>query len=610
MTLRPPTARWFEVLTDREHLGAVLQCLAATQSVELETRSAQDAAAALPDYREVLDGYEALARRYRPYWPEPQADPDLPPPESVAGARDALRELRAWAADADADVAQLQQLSIACAELREITAVLRAAGGTFPAPAALGAAGPTLAARLYALEPGAALEVPAAVLTVRLDAAADEVAEPRRYLLAVATTEAIEELDRTLAAAHARVLHWPAGLPAGTADALAELEARLAKATAEAEALRTKLAATAAAHRLAGRLSIFRFLDWLVRHVPRLPATEHFAYVTGWTDDLDGTRLAPALTAAEVPHLLHFPEPPRTLQPPTVLRNARWAQPFEAFVRLLGMPGAGEADPTPVVALIAPLLFGYMFGDVGHGLVLTAVGVALRKRYPALRLLIPGGLVAAAFGFAFGSVFAREDLIPALWVHPLESPLALLGGSIGLGVLLITGGFLLDWRQHAWRGEGGRWWAHRGGMLALYAGLVAAPLRPSALVLVLVGLAWYVAGAVLVERDLRAAGAALAELVETTLQLLVNTVSFARVGAFALAHAGLSSAIVGLADAAGGGVAGVVALALGNLLILVLEGMVVGIQTTRLVLFEFFIRFLRAEGRPFRPLPQPGAASR
>jgi V/A-type H+/Na+-transporting ATPase subunit I len=48
-------------------------------------------------------------------------------------------------------------------------------------------------------------------------------------------------------------------------------------------------------------------------------------------------------------------------------------------------------------------------------------------------------------------------------------------------------------------------------------------------------------------------------------------------------------------------------LVLGNVLILVLEGMVVGIQTTRLVLFEFFIRFLHADGRPFRPLPDPAA---
>ena len=80
---------------------------------------------------------------------------------------------------------------------------------------------------------------------------------------------------------------------------------------------------------------------------------------------------------------------------------------------------------------------------------------------------------------------------------------------------------------------------------------------------------------------------------------------------FALAHAGLSAAIVGIAEATGGHGAGFwLVLLLGNLLMVVVEGVVVGIQTTRLVLFEFFIRFLHADGRPLRPLaPPPGAAS-
>jgi len=98
---------------------------------------------------------------------------------------------------------------------------------------------------------------------------------------------------------------------------------------------------------------------------------------------------------------------------------------------------------------------------------------------------------------------------------------------------------------------------------------------------------------------------ALAELVERTLQILINTLSFARVGAFALAHAGLSSAIVALMNAADNSVVAMLVLVVGNVIVIVLEGLVVSIQTTRLVLFEFFTRFLTAEGRVFRPLPAP-----
>ncbi|HQF31652.1 MAG TPA: hypothetical protein PLJ34_09425, partial [Hyphomicrobiales bacterium] len=120
-----------------------------------------------------------------------------------------------------------------------------------------------------------------------------------------------------------------------------------------------------------------------------------------------------------------------------------------------------------------------------------------------------------------------------------------------------------------------------------------------------IGLLWFVAGRGIVDGPgMAAAGAALSHGVEAFLQLLVNTLSFARVGAFALAHAGLSLAVVGLADAAGP-VGFWIVLLVGNALVLALEGLAVGIQTTRLILFEFFIRFLKAEGRPFRPLPLP-----
>ena len=89
------------------------------------------------------------------------------------------------------------------------------------------------------------------------------------------------------------------------------------------------------------------------------------------------------------------------------------------------------------------------------------------------------------------------------------------------------------------------------------------------------------------------------------MQILINTLSFARVGAFALAHAGLASAVVALAQASNNALVGAIVLVLGNGLILIVEGLVVSIQTTRLVLFEFFTRFFRPEGREFRPLAAP-----
>jgi V/A-type H+-transporting ATPase subunit I len=120
-------------------------------------------------------------------------------------------------------------------------------------------------------------------------------------------------------------------------------------------------------------------------------------------------------------------------------------------------------------------------------------------------------------------------------------------------------------------------------------------------------LLWYLLGSRLQQRDDATFGmaAALGELIESLVQLLINTLSFVRVGAFALAHAGLALAFTTLADMPESGVLSAGILVLGNLVVIVLEGLVVSIQTTRLVLFEFFIRFVHAGGRVFRPLAAP-----
>ncbi len=70
------------------------------------------------------------------------------------------------------------------------------------------------------------------------------------------------------------------------------------------------------------------------------------------------------------------------------------------------MPSRNEADPAVLLAIAVPLMFGYMFGDVGQGLVIAAAAFAVRKRFPIARLFIAGGLAAIVFGFLFGSVFS------------------------------------------------------------------------------------------------------------------------------------------------------------------------------------------------------------
>jgi V/A-type H+-transporting ATPase subunit I len=292
-----------------------------------------------------------------------------------------------------------------------------------------------------------------------------------------------------------------------------------------------------------------------------------------------------------------------------VLRNPSWARPFELFAALLGTPGDRDVDPSVLVALLAPILFGFMFGDVGHGAVLMIAGLALRRRLPVLALLVPGGLSAIVFGFLYGSVFGIEHWLPALWLSPLEHPMALLGASLAFGVAVVTLGLVLDAQQCHWRGDDLDFWGARLGLSVTYFGLLYAVVFVDALGvwLALFGSAWFVAGTAMQAPPdrLAAAGNAAAEYIETVLQLLVNTVSFVRVGAFALAHSGLCAAVIAMAAAVDSLAGKAVVLLLGNALVIVLEGLVVSIQTTRLVLFEFFIRFLRTSARSFRATPGP-----
>ena len=96
-------------------------------------------------------------------------------------------------------------------------------------------------------------------------------------------------------------------------------------------------------------------------------------------------------------------------------------------------------------------------------------------------------------------------------------------------------------------------------------------------------------------------------LAQTTFEMLLNTVSFARVGAFALAHAALQSTVIILADSIPIAPLALLAVVLGNLIVVILETVVVSIQATRLVLFEFFIRFFAGEGRALKPATPPRA---
>lgn len=599
--IRPEPARWFEIIVARDDAFIALEALAAAGCVEIEWHGAPEARAAAA-MGELLKDYNALAQRYRPYWPPAAtqlAAERRAPTDAIAAA---LAALRAWAAAAEDSIGALQRCEARLAELALAEAALRELADSRIDFAALAQAKNGVVASLFALPAGVDIEVPDDVLMRAADVQAE------RLLLAVGPPESIEAMARAVAEANGRRARFPDWLQPTAEANLARVAERRAQEAATAAALRARIDALSAQHEVPRALGDIARATWCFEHGGAIalgdPARgQIFARITGWT--VDRARVVAALEGCGARALASFPRPPRGARPPLVLRNPWWARPFEVFTKLVGMPAATGTDPSVLLAFVVPLMFGYMFGDVGQGLVLIAVGYALRNRLPVLRLLIPGGIAATAFGFVFGSVFSLEHVIEPLWLVPLEEPLPVLLVPIAGGAVLLALGLLLGLFEAVRQDQLAHWLRADLPVLAVYVGVLAGVAHPAGWALAAAGAVWSIAAAAVHGRRIKSAFAGLGELVERTLQILINTLSFARVGAFALAHAGLASAVVALAAAADNVVVQAIVLVLGNALILAIEGLVVSIQTTRLVLFEFFTRFFRAEGREFRPLAPP-----
>lgn len=601
--LRPQPARWFEILVVRDDALLTLESLARTGAVELEARQSVALPVVLEEVRPLLHEFAEIAIRYRAYWPRHDcASSPFPEPPRVTLER-CLTRVRSWAREAEPLIRQTQRHEAERAEISLWSEVLEAIGDARFDMSLLAGAGPTLRVGLFAYPAGGGPLFPPGALTRVLELGTGP------HALLVGTTQQLQSLASEVLAMAGRVRSAPtwlrpdlAGNRAWVARRLSEIDAALTRIGSALDRLHHR-------HDLRRVLGDANRLQWVLDNVHALDTSDLFCWITGWSSDFDGDSLARALERAGARALLHFPPPPPSAQPPLLFRNPAWARPFEVFSRALGMPSNSEADPSRLLAVVVPLMFGYMFGDVGQGLVLAATAWWLRERFVFARLLVAGGLSAALFGVLFGSVFSLSTVLPAAWLHPLDEPLAVLVFPVAGGAVMLTAGLLLGGLEAAWRGQSRHWLLAQAWLIVVYLGTLAAVFDTRALFAAAAGaLAWCV-GHGLREGRPGAAFTALAGLVEKTLQVLVNTVSFARIGAFALAHAGLSSAIVALVDTAEDPAARVLILVIGNAVVLVLEVMIVSIQTTRLVLFEFFTRFLVGTGRAFRPLQPPPCVS-
>ena len=317
---------------------------------------------------------------------------------------------------------------------------------------------------------------------------------------------------------------------------------------------------------------------------------------------------------------------------PTKLKNPAFFKPFEMFIEMYGLPAANELDPTVFVALTYTFIFGIMFGDLGQGALLFLGGALLykKKKMPLAGIISVAGIFSMIFGVLFGSVFGFEDVIPALWMRPKEAvtTLPVVGQLNTIFIIAVAFGMLLNLVVMVFQIINAKkagdtedlLFSHNGVAGMIFYGCLVATIvlymtghktPGNALLAIFLGvpvLAFLFKeplGSLIRKRRPKLGTSKVMflvqgffELVEIMLSYFSNTISYVRIGAFAVSHAAMMGVVLMLSGAESGHINwfGII---FGNLFVMLLEGLVVGIQVLRLEYYEMFSRYYKGSGRKF-----------
>ena len=362
--------------------------------------------------------------------------------------------------------------------------------------------------------------------------------------------------------------------------------------------------------------------------------------LTGWIPAKREKSFCAALDKLEgVDYTLENAENELEHSPPVQLENKKPVRAFEFFVNMFGLPQYDELDPTPFVAITYVLLFGIMFGDVGQGICVSIVGALMWKfKQMALgKALIPCGISSAVFGLVYGSVFGYEHVLDPMYSalfglseKPIEvmeanTTIEIILAAVCIGIFLVLCAILINiicslkrrkWESALFGPNGIAGFLFYGGIVVGFGGQLAFGwqiVTPVYIVLLIVLplLVIMFAGVLgaLVERKPdwkpESWGGYIVEnffeLFEVLLGYASNTISFLRVGAFVLVHAGMMTMVFTLADMSSG-IGYLLIVVLGNIIVMGMEGLLVGIQVMRLEFYEMFSRFFEGGGRSFSPI--------
>ena len=387
---------------------------------------------------------------------------------------------------------------------------------------------------------------------------------------------------------------------------------------------------------------VYRITGWI-------PASETENYMKG-LDQLTESRIAiRAYEPYEVPAVMSGKE-----QVPVKLTHGKLVKSFERMIFSYGSPVYGAIDPTPFVAVFFTILFGIMFGDFGQGLFFVLAGILMAcnvikvggwNKFAPIFMSI--GVTSSIMGLLTGEFFGTETLLepfaewvtglfgnphaPIIKLMPSADPKSIyvmfgvFGVAVAIGFVINTCGLLLNIINNFMRKKYAEALFGKNGLagavffwyvIVLIIRIVLTKHSVAFYDIIIIALSLFFAAfaepferAMNHEKPLFENGfgtyviSSVVEIIEVISGYLSNTISFVRVGAFALSHAVLNFTILTLTNMVGGpgSVGGIIVLIAGNALIIVLEGMIVAIQVIRLQYYEFFSKFFHETGKEFKP---------
>lgn len=364
------------------------------------------------------------------------------------------------------------------------------------------------------------------------------------------------------------------------------------------------------------------------------------SYIVGWIPaDIETTLTKQLRQATDGQCVIELEEPGEGEDIPVLLRHGRLLKPFERLVQAFGTPSRSELDPTLFVAVSFLLVFGPMFADIGHGLLLAILGLAVLTFEGKVKsagmlsyvldngsLFLFCGVSGVLGGVVFGEIFGYHiKLLPftitipkpiaiTFPFSPIENPITMFKLSILIGAVHITLGLILnvinklsdkEYRDAFF--EPICWlWFYIALIYAVFlytldlAKWLGSPVLLWGIILPIALM--FVGKAVLHGLE------GLISTFETVISSLSNTISYLRIAALSLVHSALSVMIINM-----GGGSNLLIMLIGSFFVMALEGLIIFIHTTRLVWIEWFSKFYKGEGRPFKPieleaLPKEGVA--